>query len=347
MLHARSVRLLAAVPVLALLAGPAAAQVQSKCLVGKNKCMAKKASSLLKCEQLAETPGKDPDPNANDCVDKARDKFEGGSTPAQGCFEKLETKVPNDCVTSDDTSAAEAAVDACVANIVAAIDPPPLTQSKCNVGKKKCATKTLTSLLKCWQKAQTPGQPTDPNTKDCVTKAMAKFDGGADSAMGCFVKLEAKPGNDCVAPLGNTAAVEAVVNQCVTDLMALVTTPTTTTTTTTSTTTTTLGVVSFATNVQPLFDGNCTGCHSGPFPSAGLNLSAASSYGALVNVLSSECTSTKLVAPGDSASSYLVHKLLGTGPCYVGVRMPFGGTPFTASEMLIVTTWIDQGAANN
>jgi hypothetical protein len=352
MVHTRSLRLLAAVSVLAL-AGPAGAQVQSKCLVGKNKCVTSNASALLKCEQLAETPGKTADPNAGGCVDKAQEKFDGGATPAKGCFEKLEGKVPKDCVTFDDTAAAAAAVDACVASIVAAIDPPPLTQSKCNVGKKKCATKKLASVLKCYQKAQTPGKSTDPDALGCITKAQEKFDGGVDPSKGCIAKLEAKVGNDCVAPLGNTAAIEAVVDQCVTDLVTLLTTATTTTTTsttsTTSTTTTTTvpGVVSFSASVQPIFNNNCTGCHSGPSPSSSLNLSAASSYANLVNVLSVECTSTERVAPGDSGASYLVHKLLGTGPCYFGVRMPFGGQPLTAGEMQIITDWIDQGAANH
>ena len=36
---------------------PASAQ-QAKCLAGKINCMADKAASLLKCEALAETPGK-------------------------------------------------------------------------------------------------------------------------------------------------------------------------------------------------------------------------------------------------------------------------------------------------
>src|SRR5262249_46559473 len=152
--------------------------------------------SLLKCEQKAETPGKPADPNAADCVTKARAKFDGGADPTKGCFEKLESKTPNDCVTFDDTQPAELAVDTCVAQLVGAIDPLPIDQTKCGVSKKKCVSKKLKSLLKCYQKAQTPGKPTDPNTDGCIDKAKAKFDGGADPAKGCFVKLEAKAGND-------------------------------------------------------------------------------------------------------------------------------------------------------
>src|SRR5215475_9973033 len=119
----------ALVTLLLLPAAPASAQ-QAKCLAGKTGCMAKKAAGLLKCEALAETPGKPADPNAKDCVTKVQAKFDGGSTPAKGCFEKLEAKNPNDCLTFDDTAAAETAVDTCVAALVAAIDPnaPPITQ---------------------------------------------------------------------------------------------------------------------------------------------------------------------------------------------------------------------------
>jgi len=77
--------------------------------------MAKKAAGLLKCETLAETPGKPADPNAKDCVTKVQIKFAGGLEPAKGCFEKVESKDPNDCPTVDNTVAAETAVDACVA----------------------------------------------------------------------------------------------------------------------------------------------------------------------------------------------------------------------------------------
>ena len=214
---------------------PASAQ-QAKCLAGKTGCMAKKAAGLLKCEALAETPGRPADPNAKDCVTKVRAKFDGGSTPAKGCFEKLESKVPNDCLTVDDTAAAETAVDACVAAIVAAIDPPPITQTKCGAGKKKCASKYLAGLLKCRKLAQTPGKPTDPNTKGCVDKAVAKYTGGADPAKGCFAKLQAKSPNDCQSTT-DSPTVKALAEDCVADLVAVVMTTATSTTSTTTTTT--------------------------------------------------------------------------------------------------------------
>ena len=217
---------------------PASAQ-QAKCLTGKTSCMAKKAAGLLKCEALAETPGKPADPDAEDCVTKVQTKFDGGSEPAKGCFEKLESKSPNDCLTVDDTGAAETAVDTCVAALVAAIDPPPLDQTKCGAGKKKCVSKYLAALLKCRRLAQTPGKPSDPNTKGCVDKAVAKYTGGGDPAKGCFAKLEAKDPNDC-QHMNDSATVRGLAEDCVADLVAVVGTTTSTTSTTLGTTTSTI-----------------------------------------------------------------------------------------------------------
>src|SRR4029453_16180995 len=106
-----------------------ASAVQAKCLASKTKCVAKYASLLLKCEEKAEVPGKPSDPNTDGCVDKADGKFDGGAFPVMGCFEKLETKTPNDCITTDDTASAADLVQACVTNVVAEIDQQPSDQS--------------------------------------------------------------------------------------------------------------------------------------------------------------------------------------------------------------------------
>ena len=228
---------LAATLVLAA-SGPVAAQ-QGKCLAGKTKCAAKKAGGLLKCHTLAETPGKPADPNAGGCTDKVVAKFDGGIDPSKGCFEKLEGKSGNDCLTFDDTGSGEAAVDSCVAAFVQAIDPGPVTQTKCGAGKKKCVSKLLKGILKCRQASQTPGKPTDPNAGGCVDKAVAKYTGGIDPTKGCFYKLENKAGNDCAPPTGNSVALQNLVEDCDDALEALLTETTTTTSTTLASTTTT------------------------------------------------------------------------------------------------------------
>ena len=203
---------------------------QAKCLASKTKCVATYAKLLLKCEQKAETPGKPTDPNTDGCVDKADGKFDGGAFPVKGCFEKLEAKTPNDCITTDDTASAATLVQACVGNLMAEIDQQPSDQSKCGVGKQKCVGKKVDGLFKCHQKAQVPGNPTDPNTAACIDKVKAKFDGGTVAEKGCIVKLEAKAGNDCLPPTGNQAALEAIVDACVDGLVAALGTPPPTTT---------------------------------------------------------------------------------------------------------------------
>jgi len=70
-------------------------------------------------------------------------------------IEKLENAKNSDCITTDDTAAAEAAVNSCVAAFVADIDPGAV-QSKCGVGAatagqpiglKDIANMTVTSFL--------------------------------------------------------------------------------------------------------------------------------------------------------------------------------------------------------
>jgi len=248
----------AALAALTLVAGHAEAAVQSKCLAAKIACAAKEANALLACHQKAETPRKPADPNFNGCLDKARAAFDGGARPEKGCFEKLESKAKNDCVSFDDTAAMDALVDRCVADVVAAIDPGPIDQTKCGAAKKKCVAKKIGAVLKCHKQAATPNKPIDPNFNGCIDEAKAKFDGGADPAKGCFVKEETKRSNDCQAPLGNQALLEAIVDDCVDAIVAAVQPPTSTTSTstttpaTTSTTTTTLpaGVACGANGLQ-------------------------------------------------------------------------------------------------
>jgi hypothetical protein len=206
-----------------------AAGSQSVCLAGKTKCVRKKADALLKCAQKAEIAGGAADPA---CVDKARVRFDGGSDPTKGCFEKLEHMLP-DCITVGDTGSVETLVDTCVARLVGGIDPAPPDQSRCDAMKMRCAAKKLTGILKCYETAETPGQPSDPSF-GCLDRAESRFVGFGGKS--CFAKLEARSGNDCLPPLGNTAAVEAIVDDsCVGALIAALETTTTSTTTTTTT----------------------------------------------------------------------------------------------------------------
>ncbi|HOX24385.1 MAG TPA: hypothetical protein PLL30_01350 [Candidatus Krumholzibacteria bacterium] len=100
--------------------------------------------------------------------------------------------------------------------------------------------------------------------------------------------------------------------------------------------------VSFAADVQPIFDGNCVGCH-GEGGNAGLDLRAGSSLANLVGVIATE-SSLARIEPGDPSASWLYLKL--TGQQNVGVSMP-PGDPLSADLTELVRTWIEEGALDN
>jgi len=104
-----------------------------------------------------------------------------------------------------------------------------------------------------------------------------------------------------------------------------------------------------AADVQPIFDSktascNALGCHSGSMAMAGMDLSTiARSAASLIGVPSSERTEQLRVAPGDSARSYLLHKLLGT-PDIAGGQMPLGLMPLPPDQIRVIDDWIAAGA---
>jgi hypothetical protein len=93
----------------------------------------------------------------------------------------------------------------------------------------------------------------------------------------------------------------------------------------------------------------CSSCHNaqGARFAANLNLADGSAYAQLVNVASTGKPGAIRVVPGDPDNSYLIHKIEGT-PGIVGQRMPRTNGPFlTEGQVLIIRTWIRQGAQNN
>ena len=205
----------AAVTVIVAAAPHSDAQTLSKCSSKKKACVSKKTACLLKCHNKAEKTGLAVDPL---CIQKCQDKFDGGADPTKGCFEKLENKVPNDCLTFDDTASAEAKIDAFVLDVVQEVDPtfPVPVLNKCSAGKKKCVSKKMKALLKCHSKAEKKGVVLDAL---CVQKAHDKFDGGADPTKGCFEKLEAKNDGPCQT-FDDTAALEGKVDAYVNDVVS-------------------------------------------------------------------------------------------------------------------------------
>ena len=85
--------------------------------------------------------------------------------------------------------------------------------------------------------------------------------------------------------------------------------------------------VNYSTEIQPIFNANCTNCHGG---SGGLTLD---SYSNLIagNVLISE----------NSAESLIIQKLRGTAS---GAQMPKNAAALSESTINLIATWIDEGA---
>lgn len=108
------------------------------------------------------------------------------------------------------------------------------------------------------------------------------------------------------------------------------------------------GVVSYAADIQPIWDARCTlACHepSGSgFLTTGLDMTAAVSYSQLVDVMSTGVPSMMRIAPGDLAGSYLWHKLKNTqvDAGGGGGQMPAGGLP--ADQVATIESWIEGGA---
>jgi len=228
--------------VLALFGGSAHA---GKCEASKTKCASKKAAGLLKCHAKAEKSGTVVDPA---CTSKVMDKFDD---PTTGCIAKVEAK--GGCVVTGATATLEATIDTfVVTDIVPALDPffpgPIPGGNLCSSKKKGCVAKKVKGLLKCYAKAEKKSLAIDPA---CLQKAMDKFDGGSTPAKGCFAKREAI--GSCLT-VGDTAAIEAVVDVFVEDAVCQIdpaSCPTTTSTTTTSTTSTTVGSVCGNLIVEP------------------------------------------------------------------------------------------------
>lgn len=115
---------------LGLLSAGSAPAALNKCAAAKRLCVAKEMAALLACHaKAAKPPGLAPG-KLDRCLQKVKDKFDGGGTPAKGCFAKLEAKVPA-CLTTGDTVALHATVVATVAAVNCALDPGTCLPSSC------------------------------------------------------------------------------------------------------------------------------------------------------------------------------------------------------------------------
>jgi len=100
--------------------------------------------------------------------------------------------------------------------------------------------------------------------------------------------------------------------------------------------------VSYAADVQPIWNSHCIGCH-GAGGNAGLDLRASAGPAALVNVAATGYAGSRVV-PGDPDASVLTRKLQGDPT--TGDRMPLGGA-LSAGQIETIRSWIAAGALNN
>jgi mono/diheme cytochrome c family protein len=105
---------------------------------------------------------------------------------------------------------------------------------------------------------------------------------------------------------------------------------------------------SFASQIQPIFDGHCIRCHKPERIAEFLDLSSGASYSALVGI-SSVLTAggDLLVSAGDSANSVLYMRISGTGLDNSEDIMPQGTAALSSANLALIASWIDSGAKNN
>jgi len=94
--------------------------------------------------------------------------------------------------------------------------------------------------------------------------------------------------------------------------------------------------VNFDTDIQPIFNASCTGCHG---TSGGLDLTTGQSFDNLVDVVSNGYAPALRVVSGNPTSSVLYNKVAGTG--VNGQQMPVGGA-LSADQIALISTWITE-----
>jgi hypothetical protein len=91
--------------------------------------------------------------------------------------------------------------------------------------------------------------------------------------------------------------------------------------------------IDFARDVRPLLEQHCWSCHSGELQESGLRLDRRAA-------LLTGGDLGKVVVPGDSAASRLIHYVAGTDP---DQRMPPDEDPLPDEAIGVLRAWIDQG----
>jgi mono/diheme cytochrome c family protein len=86
--------------------------------------------------------------------------------------------------------------------------------------------------------------------------------------------------------------------------------------------------IDFVHDIQPIFQAHCAGCHGAQKALSQLRLDSKQS-------------AARVLKPGDSKASRLLHRVLGAGG---EPRMPKGGAPLKPEQIELLRRWIDEGA---
>jgi len=93
------------------------------------------------------------------------------------------------------------------------------------------------------------------------------------------------------------------------------------------------GSVSYARDIQPIFNTRCDNCHMGNYPSEGLDL------GSYESVMAGS-QNGPVIIPGSANDSLLI-QLVTEG------EMPKRGPHLTEVQIRLLTEWVNAGAPNN
>ena len=91
--------------------------------------------------------------------------------------------------------------------------------------------------------------------------------------------------------------------------------------------------VSFATDILPLIESRCIGCHGGDRTEEGLDLKTHAS-------IMAGSSNGPVIVPGDAANSLLVEMV-------ATQKMPKRGPKLTPPQVQLITDWVNQGALDN
>lgn len=102
--------------------------------------------------------------------------------------------------------------------------------------------------------------------------------------------------------------------------------------------------ISFASDIQPIFNDNCIVCHNQSHIT-GLDLRSGSSYNLLVDVSTAFYAPNLRISPFSLDDSVLWHKINDDG--LFGGIMPQIGGPLSNFEIEKIKAWIEEGALDN